>query len=285
MFCDEFKSRYTTLPFATFKRVQKKEEIKKSVITLLHDHKELELMAVLDGKASVSISSEIYEIKKGDIVIISPYLLHSYTLFENCDFSHICLCFDMNIIPDKKLTQELESGISRSVGIIKSNNNASEILFDKIKNAYDAHKEQKNGWELRVIGSLCEFFGILKENDYIIKNENEKYQNNICRQIIDYINCNYSQKITSSDVARTLFISNSYFCRIFKKNFGQPFQNYLCEYRIEKAKAHLKSTELSISETAMSVGFNSFSFFTKKFREYSGQTPSEYRRKNLKNSK
>ena len=96
---------------------------------------------------------------------------------------------------------------------------------------------------------------------------------------MDYINKNYENNITSTDITTKLFINNSYFCRLFKKNFGSCFQNYLNMYRLEKSTVILKTTDLSVSEISQTVGFNSISYYSKLFKEIYGCSPSVYRKR------
>nr|WP_296840942.1 helix-turn-helix transcriptional regulator [uncultured Marvinbryantia sp.] len=49
------------------------------------------------------------------------------------------------------------------------------------------------------------------------------------------------------------------------------------EYRIQKACQILTDSELPVSQVALSVGFDNFSYFIRKFREYKNVTPTEYR--------
>ena len=139
-----------------------------------------------------------------------------------------------------------------------------------------AHATGENGLELDVIGNLCMIFALLKQHKYIKSGIFQRKE--ICRNMIEYIDKNYVFPVTSADAAKELFISESYFCRLFKENFGQPFQKYLCMYRIEKSKNLLRTTDMSVSEIAAAVGFNSFSYFSKMFREFVSSTPLEYRK-------
>lgn len=278
MFNDDFKSRYKTIPFATYCRNHKKGVLNHNDTSILHNHREIEIITVLDGNAVIHIGRESNPIQKGDVIIIPPYTIHGATAFADKDFYHYCLSFDLSIIPDKKLQEELEKGFISTKKIIKAQDTAAPLLSQLVKNAFDAHNKQKQGWELQVIGNMSVFFGLLKEHNYI-KTSSYPVTNDICRDIMDYITHNYAEDITSSSAAMEFNISKSYFCRIFKQNFGQSFQNYVNMYRTEKAKVMLKTTNLPISEIALQVGFNSFSFFSKTFREYSGVTPSEYRKR------
>jgi len=120
-------------------------------------------------------------------------------------------------------------------------------------------------------------------NDQRIYNASEKREKSFYFLIVDEIAHRFTSDLTSSELAKTLHMNHSYFCRLFRKSFGYCFQNYLCIYRIEKSKPLLKNTSLSISEIALLVGFNNLSYFCKKFKEYTLMSPKEYRQS--KNSK
>lgn len=277
MFDDSFKNRYTTIPFATFER---KAEILKKTPSFLHNHKEIELLLITGGEVQVCVETEKYIAKEGDVIIVAPYVPHTVTGINSSKVSLLCLCFDLSLIPVKNLKNRLENGTDTVISTIKNSNDDAAHLAEFIKKAFDAHAAQKNGWELEVTGSLCLFFAMLEKSGYI------KYGvsggKEICRRIIEYIDKNYAFGITSADIAKELFISESYFCRIFKANFGQPFQKYLCMYRIEKSKTLLKTTDMPVSQIADATGFNSFSYFGKMFKEYVGKPPLEYRKTHIK---
>ena len=278
MIRDEFKVRYTTIPFATFNGDYKKQVGKKDTVTLFHKHREMELMTILEGKAELCVGMESFEVEKGDVVIISPYLLHNATIYANCDFKHYCLCFDMDIINDKNLKSSLENGLYSISPVIKSTESISAKLSAFLQKSYECHSSRCKGWELQVMGNLSCFFGLLFENGYIDMRDNAVLNNDICCKVFDYIENNYSRQITLDEVAKLFYVSKSYFCRVFKHNFGKTFNNYVCIYRIEKACVFLKNTNLSVSEISLKVGFNSFSFFDKMFKRYIGVSPMDYRK-------
>lgn len=274
---DEFRLRYKTIPFATFCRNHKKNTLTENITSLSHKHREMELMAVLEGKARIYTDMQTYCVEKGDVVVISPYLMHNATIFADEDFKHYCLCFDLKILPDERLRENLEKGTVKVCRHIKGDTEISKELTECIVSAFNAHSEQKNGWELKVKGSMAVFFGVLLEHGLIEKTVKSSNSDDLCYRILDYIDKNYTQNITSSDAAEAFFVSKSYFCRIFKKNFGHCFQNYVCMYRTEKAKILLDTTDLPVSVISMQTGFNSFSYFSKVFKEFNGVSPTEYR--------
>lgn len=77
--------------------------------------------------------------------------------------------------------------------------------------------------------------------------------------------------------ASCLHLSPNYFGDRIKKETGRSAQEYIHDFIVNKAKAHLISTSMSISEIAYHLGFNYPHHFTRLFKRKSGHTPSEYR--------
>ena len=273
MYNDEFKLQYKKIPFATHTREYVGAEIAEDIVRLSHQHKEMEILVVLKGKAKIHIEEECFFAKAGDVVIIPPYGMHRATILKGTDFEHRCICFDLKMVYDRELSLGLENGeVTFSPYVI-----ADEKLKKYAIAAYDAKIAGNSGWELCAVGNVSLFIGRLCELGVIVKNRVEK--NDFCHRVYKYIDENYGEKITSKDAAEALFMNGSYFCRKFKNGFGYSFGDYLCMHRIEKAKTMLKNGCMSVSEIASGVGFGSFSYFSKIFKEQTGVTPSEYRKR------
>ncbi len=88
-------------------------------------------------------------------------------------------------------------------------------------------------------------------------------------------NC-YSQRITLEDMAGKVYLSPSYFSKVFKKEMGCTFGTYLNRVRIEKSKQLVKSN-LRLADVAVMVGFEDQSYFTKVFKRVTGTSPNRYR--------
>jgi len=94
---------------------------------------------------------------------------------------------------------------------------------------------------------------------------------------IEYINRNYSKKITLYDVANHIYISHSYLSKLIKKHTGQSFRHLVNKARIEKAIHLLEHTNNNLSEIAYRTGFEDHSYFAKVFKRHTGMNPSDYR--------
>lgn len=107
------------------------------------------------------------------------------------------------------------------------------------------------------------------------------YNNNnmklLLRRAVEYITTNYQSDLTLGDVAEHVYVSPFYISRMFKKELGINFVDYLGNLRIEKAKELLADAHVKAYEVAQAVGIPNAHYFSKLFRKYAGITPSEYR--------
>ena len=114
----------------------------------------------------------------------------------------------------------------------------------------------------------------MKEN--LATTKTETSLNNL-KRVIGYIEQNYASTISLDTLAEIAYMSPNYFCHYFRKEVGKPPIAFINEFRIEKAAQMLSETDLQISQIALSVGFENFSYFIRKFRECKTVTPKEYR--------
>lgn len=78
-------------------------------------------------------------------------------------------------------------------------------------------------------------------------------------------------------VAREAALSRFHFCRLFRRETGIAFHDYVHELRVRYAKALLADRQLTVTEVAYRVGFNDLSHFDRTFRRLVGASPTEYR--------
>ncbi len=102
--------------------------------------------------------------------------------------------------------------------------------------------------------------------------------NDILKPAIKYINENFHEKITLDDLANICFITPGYFSKLFYRETGEKFSDYLTRIRIENAKKLLKTTDKTVQEISMEVGFNDAGYFSRRFKAFEGITPGNYRR-------
>ena len=94
---------------------------------------------------------------------------------------------------------------------------------------------------------------------------------------IDYIKRNYMKKITLEEVASYVYLSPSYFSKIFKEEMKVNFNTYLNYVRIEKSKKLLLDDSIVLVDLSNLVGFEDQSYFSKVFKKITGVSPGKYR--------
>ncbi|AWB65293.1 AraC family transcriptional regulator [Saccharobesus litoralis] len=97
------------------------------------------------------------------------------------------------------------------------------------------------------------------------------------KEAVDYIKSNFKQAITIEELADLVHLSASAFQRRFKKVVKKTPWQLLTEVRMTNAKALIESTDLSIAQVAFECGFSDHSYFSKQFKAYSGELPTQYR--------
>lgn len=100
------------------------------------------------------------------------------------------------------------------------------------------------------------------------------------RQIAEakrYIAEHFHEPLQLSEVAKKLYLSTTYFSRLFKEKTGLTFSDYLANCRIDRARQLLATTDLSVAEVASAIGYQEANSFSRLFKTRTGQSPSEYR--------
>jgi AraC-like DNA-binding protein len=124
---------------------------------------------------------------------------------------------------------------------------------------------------LQIFGEHLSFYA----NQIVVKlDEREPYRVRLART---FISDHRTDDINLVDVARATHVSTFYFCKIFKKATGLTFVEYRNRLRIESAKKMLLNPNLTVSQIAYGVGFQSLTQFNRLFRRVVGKSPTRFR--------
>jgi two-component system, response regulator YesN len=137
--------------------------------------------------------------------------------------------------------------------------------FDDIDHVKDM--ERMENWMAKVV----------KETAAIVVRIHEKRSKSLIKSALKYIEENHKSPLSYRDVAKEVSISPSYFLCLFKQETGLTFVDHLTDVRIARAKALLRSTEMSVTEIAREVGFHDANYFSSIFKKSAGLTAKEFR--------
>lgn len=96
------------------------------------------------------------------------------------------------------------------------------------------------------------------------------------RHAIKYVKDNYNQPLKLSDLAEEIGLNESYLSRLFKKQVGMNFSEYVNITRLKQAKRLLVENGMTVGAVAREVGYNSESYFSRIFRQYEDLSPKQY---------
>lgn len=252
-----------------------------------HWHDEIEIVYVLKGKCTYYINFKPYEANAGDIIIIPPTAIHSFEQFQKEHFFGITFVFNLNMINNNSLdicsSKYFLPVLNNEVvfhTIIKSNSIGYSEMHSCIEDIMACVFNEKQGYELRLKMKLLEMFYILFE--YRLYNVHTEITADLkeaeqIKQVIQYIEMHYSERITLEMLAKFAQSSVYHFAHRFKKCTGQSPIEYIKQYRISCAAKMLLSTDKTILEIAIQTGFNNISYFNRAFREMFQITPTAYR--------
>ena len=112
--------------------------------------------------------------------------------------------------------------------------------------------------------------------DLISRYENS-FNSHIINKIIQYIQTNYAEPLTLTDVSKKFNFNYYYLSSYFSSHNSEGFNEFLNKIRIEKACEFLKK-DIPISLVSSMVGYSDQSYFSKVFKKFTGFTPSSYRK-------
>lgn len=133
---------------------------------------------------------------------------------------------------------------------------------------------------------FCETAGQMKDTalrlycSLLDRIEAQKYRENCSdatQKALTYISLHYGENISLDEVSEHIGINSAYLSRLFKRDIGKGFVEFLNEYRVEKAK-ELISQDVRLKEIVGRTGFSSYNYFFKVFKEVTRMTPQEYKR-------
>ena len=115
----------------------------------------------------------------------------------------------------------------------------------------------------------------------LLINDTEVTDSFVINRILKHRHLNIESTISLKKLSNDLNLSQGYISDCFKKHMGITIMNYAKKIRIERAKVLLLTTNDSILDISIRLGFHDQSHFYKIFKSFTGVSPSEYRNKNF----
>jgi AraC-like DNA-binding protein/mannose-6-phosphate isomerase-like protein (cupin superfamily) len=261
-----------------------------------HVHSFIELNYIYSGVCDQVINGKVVSLEEGQVCLLDTDVPHSITALGENDIL-------INIIMKKETFSSLFLSRLRNTSIV-SNFLLNAVSENQRHDHYILFHSQSNKKLQNIIKNvLCEFFD---QKDYSLdivyyyipimfaelmrvyqfdKNfEVTPYSGKTSIiAILNYIKQNY-RDCTLTTVAERFNFNANYLSNMIKEQTGKNFLELIQEQRMIHASSLLNKTKKSINEIANDIGYESISFFYRKFKDHFGVTPNQYRKKKITSS-
>ena len=226
-------------------------------------HEYSELLYCKQGQGIVTVNGQALTLTTGQLIWIPPNYVHKY---DFPDAQVICAVFSNDLIP---LFFQVLSGRYFCV---------KAIDMEDLSYIPELLLTLKKGDSLRISGYLnliCHKVMATAEFETGKHNDGILYQ-----KVISYIAEHYTEDISLAQIAKLFGYNEKYLSHTLHDLTGIQFRQLLAFYRIGHAKKLLATAKnRDISDIAIDSGFSALNTFHRTFKEFTGMTPSEYRKK------
>jgi len=251
---------------------------------LFHFHPEYELTLIHKGRGHCIIGDQIVDFSEGDLFLLGPNLPHAWTSnFQREGMSHSVV---IQLHQERWKGSFLEGQELHSIMQLFELSNRG-ILFRNIDNIAVFKKMMELVKRQQSLNGLLKMLRLL---DDLANDSQMEFLSSVGYQpafrghdfekinkVYNYVQSEFENEITIETLAALTNMTNSGFCRYFKKITQRTFVSYLNEYRIGVACRLLKQKDLSMTEICFQSGYQSISNFNKQFKINTGLSPRQYK--------
>lgn len=249
-----------------------------------HIHRELEFLVLKEGRGIMYVEDEPYEIKAGDGIFINSRALHQGVRvdIEISDFYAIVFApevfgnLENDLVMNRYVLPVIDESFCLPTLYKREVDWQAEILAiaDDIHRAYH---EALPGWEIGLKANLFRLWQLCFAHGQSTDRSGHSRRTDEIKLALEYIRDEYASPLTLEDMAARAGMSRGHFCRVFSSVMRMSPFDYLQRVRVDNGCNFLRETDLSVGEISQRCGFNSFSYFSKRFKEIMDCTPAEYK--------
>lgn len=254
-----------------------------------HWHEQLLLMYIKSGTLVLRCREQRILAEQNSIVIVNPNEIHSMETLDS-GLKYYLLKIDLLLLlgnqPDLKQNMYTELLLKNHL-LFENKIVNDDFFFGIMENIIEEFQEKKEGYELVLRGLSYQILTILlRRYTKAVPDQSEldmQYRRlNQIKPAIIYMEEHMAEKITLVELSEVTHLSPNHFSRVFKTVSGLSPVEFLNRIRVQKAAQLLLNTDKTVVEIAMDTGFNDGNYFSRSFKKYRSETPSEFREKYIK---
>lgn len=251
-----------------------------SAYTPPHWHKAVELLLFVKGKVTCNFENTKRHFKRGEIYIINSHEVHETKCSRNAVY--LVIHIDPNIMCRYVPTfDQLSFSLAfdaedqaKAMAFEQLRSHMQEILR-QTEETNTAYKLERQARLFAVTALLVRHFSqpLAVEETRLQRSDMTRLE-----PLLDHIQLHHAQELPLDEAADSMGLNKEYFCRLFKKNMGVSYLQYVYQVRTTAVCRELESTEDPISEIGERHGFRDPKMLNQYFKEIYGCTPSEKRK-------
>ena len=274
------------LPFSIPKTVRAsiivQEDIQAVFYTRLHQHPEVQLSLIQEGKGDLYCMDRFWAYEPGDLILIPGNLPHLFKSDQDEPVHRRISIFHelpwlRQIIEQSPELEPLNPWLKRcSTGaIFRIQRQEAESRFSEILQTDKTMRYVK-------FLELLDWLKHKRGRSLQARNTIQPYSTvdgDRMSEVIDHSMQHYQGRVKLGELAEKVAMTPASFCKFFKRRTGRTYIDFLNEIRIEHACRLLAgSSKMSVAEIAEDSGFSNIANFNRRFKQYKDVTPSHYRR-------
>ncbi len=235
-----------------------------------HAHSYTELFYIVGGDGQFQINGSLFPVHAHQLVVVNPNILHTEVSYEAHPLEYIVLGIEGPELTDPD-TDEARY-------CIYSFSEQNEVLTCMQRVLLEM-QERRPEYQTVCLACMDIIMAQLMRSASVSVTQTSAHSpaNQQCASVRHYIDQHYKENITLDLLAEKASINKFYMAHAFKREYGVSPINYLLVCRIREAKRLLAETDLTLSQIAAVLGFSSSSYFSQRFRNAEGMSPTEYR--------
>ena len=253
---------------------------------LIHWHTQFQIVYVESGTFEAFSLSGVTPMEGGDIYIVPSEEIHGGRVTsDGTNWYEIVFSPELVTVPEghffhTEFVKPLREGTIRFPRMLRSGDPGYQAVYDHLTRLVKAKKTAPNYRYIVFLETMAiclELAQLAQPADpdspnslYGVKGNRDI---NACSV---YISQHYREQITLQDLANYVHLHPNYLCRLFKKYSGQTVFEYIAAIRVSYASQFIRRYNRPLQQIAVECGFNSMSYFTKKFKQHIGLTPYAY---------
>lgn len=224
------------------------------------------------GHGELIVNNQSFTFQVNDIFFMQPNTLYHLIPQRNIDVDYWMIHFNWHNNPRDLLNN------GASIAKIRKYAPLVKPLIEGLIRTTDYPQEQFHDFNPQLLSNVMLL--IVKELDVRGSEDPLSNYSPKIRQVIEYINANYSQNPSLKTLASLIDLEPTYFARRFYKEVGTPPGQYCLNKRLSKAEILIKNTEIPLQSVSKSVGFRNYNYFSRQFKQKYEQSPKSYRKHN-----